>query len=50
VLTELGLFEYLSEVSEARESLFNVCSNNAAVGEAFKIKYPEIEQFNLIFN
>jgi hypothetical protein len=50
VLTELGLFEYLSEVQEARESLFNVCRNNTTVGAAFKIKYPEIEQFNLIFN
>ena len=43
VLTELGLFEYLSEVSEARESLFSVCSNSIIVGTAFKIKYPDIE-------
>ena len=50
VLSELGLFEYLSEVAEARKTLYYVCRSDSSVGAEFVAKYPEIGSFNLIFN
>lgn len=49
VLTALSLFNYLTEVSEARQSLYLVCSNNVDLKSRFTELYASFDQFDLLF-
>jgi hypothetical protein len=43
VLTALSFFNYLSEIREARESLYSVCSNNVDLKSRFAELYTDFD-------
>ena len=46
----MGFFDYLSEMAEVRKTLYGVCNNNKNVGELFTKMYPDLEDFEMVFN
>jgi hypothetical protein len=47
--TSLELFNYLSEIEQARARLYQVCKHSS-VGQDFHSKYPTLAYFDLLFN